>query len=220
MCRTFHPFRLLLISVEGRLGQQKDVIDYLLEENRILGEQLRGKRLQLNDDQRRRLAAEAKFPGRRTLCEVATIVTRGTLLAWYRKLIASKYDGSKHRGPGRPRTRDEMEDLVVRLASENRDRGYRRIQGALANLGHEVARGTIANIVREHGLEPTPERNRKTTWREFLSRRWEVIAAADFFTVEVWTRRGLTRFIVLFLIIRWPAISVTSRKVSSRANAT
>ena len=86
------------------------------------------------------------------------------------------------------------------MATENRDWGYRRVQGALANLGHEVARGTIANILKEHGLEPAPERNRKTTWKEFLSRHWEVIAAADFFTVEVWTRRGLTRFLVLFLI--------------------
>ena len=86
------------------------------------------------------------------------------------------------------------------MATESRDWGYRRIQGELANLGHEVARGTIANVLKEHGLEPAPERNRKTTWKEFLSRHWEVIVAADFFTVEGWTRSGLTRFIVLFLI--------------------
>ena len=86
------------------------------------------------------------------------------------------------------------------MATENRDSGYPRIRGALANLGHEVARGAIANILKEHGLEPAPERNRKTTWKEFLSPHWEVIVAADFFTVEVWTRPGLTRFIVLFLI--------------------
>ena len=86
------------------------------------------------------------------------------------------------------------------MATENRSWGYRRIQGALANLGHEVAHGTIANILREHGLEPAPERERKTTWREFLSRHREVIVAADFFTIEAWTRKGLTRFLVLFLI--------------------
>src|SRR5215831_20260568 len=78
--------------------------------------------------------------------------------------------------------------------------GYRRIQGALANLGHEVGRGTIANILKEHGLEPAPERERKTTWKEFLSRQQEVIVAADFFAIEAWTRNGLTRFLVLFLI--------------------
>ena len=166
MRRTLDPFRLLLISVAGWLGQQqRDAIDYLREENRVLQEQLGNKRLRLNDDQRRRLAAKAKMLGRRILREVATILTPETLLAWHRKLIAEKYDGSRNRGPGRPRTRDRIEDLVVRLATENRDWGYRRIQGALANLGHEVARGTIANILKEHGLEPAPERNRKTTWR-------------------------------------------------------
>jgi len=84
------------------------------------------------------------------------------------------------------------------MARENRDWGYRRIQGALANLGHEVARGTIANILRKHGLEPAPERNAKTTWKEFLSRHRDLMVAADFFTIEAWTRKGLTRFLVLF----------------------
>ena len=134
------------------------------------------------------------------LHELTTIVTPETLLAWHRKLIARKYDGSMRRGAGRPRTQDDVQQLVVRMATENRDWGYRRIQGALANLGHEVARSTIANLLREHGLEPAPERNRKTTWKEFLSRHRDVIVAADFFTVEAWTRRGLTRFLVLFLI--------------------
>ena len=128
------------------------------------------------------------------------MVTPATLLAWHRRLIASKYDGSKQRGPGRPRTANEIQQLVVRMATENRDWGYRRIQGALANLGHEVARGTIASILKKYGLEAAPERNRKTTWKEFLSRQRDVIVAADFFTIEAWTRQGLTRFIVLFLI--------------------
>ena len=95
------------------------------------------------------------------LHDLTTIVTPATPLAWHRKLIARKYDGSNQRGLGRPRTRDEIERLVVRMAMENRDWGYRRIQGALANLGHEVARGTIANILKEHGMEPAPQRERK-----------------------------------------------------------
>ena len=89
---------------------------------------------------------------------------------------------------------------MVRMAEENRDWGYRRIEGALSNLGHELARSTIAQILERHGIEPAPERSRKTTWKEFLSRHWDLIVAADFFTVEVWTRRGLQRFIVLFFI--------------------
>jgi hypothetical protein len=95
---TFDPFRLLLISIAGWLGQQqRDVIDYLQEENRVLRQQLGNKRLRLSDDQRRRLAVKAKKLGRRILREVATIVTPDTLLAWHRKLIARKYDGSKQR---------------------------------------------------------------------------------------------------------------------------
>ena len=201
MRMTLDPFRLLLISLAGYLNQQQqEVIDYLQEENRVLHEQLGSRRLRLNDDQRRRLAVRAKKLGRRVLHELATIVTPETLLAWHRKLIARKYDGSKQRGPGRPRTQDEIQQWVVRMATENRDWGYRRIQGALANLGYQVGRGTIANILKEHGLEPAPERKRKTTWKEFLTQHREVIVAADFFTVEAWTREGLTRFLVLFLI--------------------
>ena len=104
------------------------------------------------------------------------------------------------RGPGRPGTAGEIEALVVRMALDNRDWGYSRILGALSNLGHNLARGTIANILKQHGIEPAPDRNRKTTWKEFLSRHWELIVAADFFTIEVWTRHGLQRFIVLFFI--------------------
>ena len=86
------------------------------------------------------------------------------------------------------------------MAQENRDWGYRRIQGALSNLGHKLARSTIADILERHGIEPAPERSRKTTWKEFLTQHWELIVAADFFTVEVWTAKGLQRFIVLFFI--------------------
>ena len=110
-----------------------------------------------------------------------------TLLAWHRKLIAQKYDGSGHRGPGRPRTAGEIEALVLRMAEENRDWGYRRIQGTLCNLGHKMARSTIADILKRHGSEPAPERKKKTTWKEFLAQHWGLLVAADFFTVEVWT---------------------------------
>jgi len=201
MPRVLDPFRFVLIAVAGWMNQrQLQVIDYLREENRVLREQLGGRRVRLNDDQRRRLAAKAKGLGRKLLAEAATIVTPETSLVWHRKLIAQKYDGSGKRGPGRPRTAAEIEDLVVRMAQENRDWGYRRIQGALSNLGHELARSTIAEILGRHGIEPAPERSRKTTWKEFLSRHWDLMVAADFFTVEVWTKRGLQRFIVLFLI--------------------
>src|SRR5215510_12889442 len=139
MAQVLDPFRFMLIALCGWMNSRQSLlIDYLREENRVLREQLGGKRLQFNDDQRRRLAARAKGLGRKALAELGTIVTPETLLAWHRRLIAQKYDGSKKRGPGRPRKADQIAALVVRLARENRAWGYRRIQGALANLGHDV----------------------------------------------------------------------------------
>ena len=180
--------------------QQREVIDYLQTENRVLREQLGSRRLRFTDDQRIRLAAKAQRLGRRVLQQLATVVSPDTLLAWHRHLIARKHDGHQRRGPGRPPTITEIRQLVVRMATENRDWGYTRIQGALANLGHDVGRGTIATILRQHGIEPAPDRRRGTTWREFLKAHWGVLAAADFFTVEVWTATGLTRYVVLFVI--------------------
>ena len=155
MPTVLDPFRFLVIALAGWTNQrQLWIIDYLREENRVLREQLGSRRLRLTDDQRRRLAAKARGLGRKVLADVATIVTPETLLRWHRQLIAQKYDGSGKRGPGRPRTATEIEELVVRMAQENRDWGYRRLQGALSNLGHNVARSTIAGILARHGIEP------------------------------------------------------------------
>ena len=183
MTRRFDPFQFVLIALSGWInGRQLLLIDYLREENRVLREQLGERGLRFTDDQRRRLAAKAKGLGRKVLVELSTIVTPATLVAWHRRLIAQKYDGSKKRVPGRPRTPDEIETLVVRMAKENRSWGYRRIQGALANLGHEIGRGTIANILVRNGIELGPDRERKTTWKEFLEQHWELIVSADFFS--------------------------------------
>ncbi len=207
MSKLLDPFRFLLVTVAGWMSQrQLQVIEYLREENRVLRNNSAGSVL-ASQTSAAPLAAKANGLGRTILAEVATIVTPETLLAWHHKLIAQKYDGSSKRGPGRPRTAGELEALVVRLAGENRDWGYRRIQGALSNLGHEIARSTIAAILERHGIEPAPERNRRTTWKEFLERHWDLIVATDFFTVEVWTRRSLQRFLVLFFI------DVATRKV-------
>jgi transposase InsO family protein len=196
-----HPLQFVLVALAGWVNQQqRDVIDYLQEENRVLREQIGGRRLRFTDDQRRRLAANARTLGRRVLREIATIVTPDTLLAWQRTLIAKQYDGSARRGPGRPPVMSEIRALIVRMATENRSGGDTRIQGALANLDQKVSRSTIANVLREHGLEPAPDRLKKTTWTEFLKTHCDVLAAADFFTVDVWTSLGLTRFAVLFLI--------------------
>jgi hypothetical protein len=102
--------------------------------------------------------------------------------------VAEKFYGSK---PRRSRTNPEIEALVVRLAGENSGWGYDRIVGALANLGHPVSDQTVGNILHRHGIAPVPERSQTTTWKDFLRRHMDVLAATDFFTVEVLTWRGL-----------------------------
>src|SRR5580704_7827967 len=78
--------------------------------------------------------------GRKALREVAMVAQPETILAWYRRLVAHKFDGSKsRRRPGRPRVRADIESLVVRMGKENPSWGYDRIVGALANLGHQVS---------------------------------------------------------------------------------
>ena len=145
---------VLIAMVAGWLQRhQQQLITYLLEENRVLKAQLGGRRLRLTDTERRRLATRAHPLGRQRLKEVATLVTPDTLLRWYKRLIAQKFDGSRHRRPlGRPRVTEEIEQLVVQMAEENTTWGYRRIQGALANLGHRIDKLTVRNILRRHHL--------------------------------------------------------------------
>ena len=114
MRASLNPFSFLVISIGGWINQrQQQLIEYLVEENRVLREQIGNRRMRFTDEQRRRLAARAKKLGRKVLAQFATIVTPETLLAWHRKLIANKYDGSAYRIPGRPRTLIEISDLVL-----------------------------------------------------------------------------------------------------------
>ena len=161
--------------------------EYLAAENRILKAQLKG-RLKLSDAERATLAEIGHRLGRRVLAEVATVARPETILAWYRKLVARKFDGSKaRRNPGRPRIKWEVEQLIVRIAKENHDWGYDRIVGALANLGYKVCDQTVGNVLQRHGLPPAPERKRTTTWSAFIRIHLALLVGTDFFTTEVLT---------------------------------
>jgi len=174
--------------------------EYLAAENRILRSQIVG-RPRLTDGDRESLAEIGKRLGRKALGEVANIVKPDTILAWHRRLIAKKFDGSAKRDyPGRPRIDRETEDLIVRLAKENRSWGYDRIAGALAVLGNEVSDQTVGNVLKRHGLPPAPARSKETTWKEFIRSHMDVLAATDFFTAEVWTKGGLVTYYVLFFM--------------------
>lgn len=192
--------QLLLITFAGWVGrQQTAVIQYLVEENRVLKEQLEssGKRMLLTDDQRRRLAAKGKLLGRKVLRQIATIVTPDTILAWHRRLIATKWT-YPHKRVGRPGVMKEIRRLIVEMAEENPSWGYARIQGALKHLDHRVARSTIAKTLKEHGLGPALDRPMR--WATFVRSHAHLIAAADFFTTEVWTVRGLVTHYTLVVI--------------------
>lgn len=175
------------------------MISYLFEENRVLKEQLEsgGRHLRFTDDQRRRLAAKGKPLGRKALSQIATIVTPETILAWHRRLIAAKWTYPQHR-IGRPGVMHEIRELTVRMAEENPSWGYARIQGALRHVNHRVARSTIAKILKEHGIRPSPDRLK--SWATFVRAHAHLIAAADFFTTEAWTMRGLVRHFTLFFV--------------------
>ena len=181
--------------------------EYLVAENRILRNQERG-RLVLSGSEKRTLAEIGYRLGRKALEDVANAAKSDTILGWYRNLVAQKFDGSKLRqSPGRPRIEAEIERLIVCMAKENPSWGYDRIVGALANLGHAVSDQTVGYVLRRHGIRPAPERKHTTTWAAFIRAHLAVLAGTDFFSVEVFTLRGLVTFYVLFLI------HIESRKV-------
>jgi len=152
--------------------------------------QIKG-RIRLTDPERISLAAVAKRLGRQALDEVAQSFRPETILARHRRLVAKKFDGSKHRAYEKiGSTQEEIEELAVQFARENRSWGYRRIVGALKNLGYEVSHQTVANVLRRYDLAPAPERRRHLSWREFIRSHSEVLAAVGFLTVEVWTAGG------------------------------
>src|SRR5215471_4428777 len=194
---------VLIAMLAGWLQRhQQQVIAYLQEENRVLKAQLGPQRLRRTDTERRRLATLAHPIGRHRLQELATLATPDTLLRWYTRLIAQKFDGSRRRTQlGRPPVAEEVERLAVQMAEENPTWGYRRIQGALANLGHQIDKITVRNILRRHHLEPAPQRRKAgMSWAQFLKLHWDVLAATDFFTVEVATWHGLVTYYVLVVM--------------------
>src|SRR5712691_9452387 len=191
----------LLAYVTGSVNQELLLRnEYLAAENRILRTKLPA-RVRLSNPERITLAEIGKRLGRKALREVACVAKPNTILAWYRKLVAKKFDGCKHRQyPGRPPVSSEVEALVVRMAGENAGWGYDRIVGGMANLGHQLSDQTVKNILRRHGIAPAPKRSQITSWKDFLAAHMNVLAGCDFFTVEVLSWRGLATYYVLFFL--------------------
>jgi Homeodomain-like domain len=193
------PWKRMLAYITGSVNEDLlRRIEYLLEENLVLRNQIQ-RRLLLTDHERRTLAEEAVALGK-LMADTVTIVKPGTILKWHRRLVAQKFDGSRFRKRhGHPPIKTELEQLVVRLARENPAWGDDRIVGAVHNLGHQISDQTVGNILRRNGFGAPPERRRNTTWASFIRQHREVLWATDFFTTEIWTRRGLTTYFVLCL---------------------
>lgn len=174
--------------------------EYLAAENLILKDQVKG-RLLLSDPQKKTLAEIGYRLGRKALVDVAHAAKPETILGWYRKRVVQKFDGAKvRRHAGRPQIRHEVEPLIVRMAKENPDWGDDRITGALANLGHKVSDQTIGNILQRHDIPPASQRTRTTTWASCIRIHLAVLAATDFFSVQVLTLPGLGTYYVWFCI--------------------
>jgi hypothetical protein len=192
-------WKTLLAYITGTVDQELLLRnEYLVTENRLLRNRIK-ERVRLSDGERKTLADIGQKLGKKALEDVATIVKPDTILRWHRKLVAEKFDGSKHRkAPGRPPIDPELEALIVRMARENRSWGYDRIVGALANLGYTISDQTVGNILKRHRIPPAPERKTTTTWKEFIRTHMDVLVATDFFTAEVWRWAGWQRITSCF----------------------
>lgn len=184
--------------------EQQKTIEYLILLVKVAIEQRDAKLKSLNNDQRRRLAGKGRrlsYQQVRELNALGLPFTPETLLRWHKSLVAKKWDYSHRREQvGRPKTDPKVVKLIVRFASENPSWGYDRIQGALGNLGYGISDQTIGNVLKDHGIAPAPDRKRTKSWKTFLKAHWDVLAAIDFTTVEVWTPRGLITFYLLFVM--------------------
>ncbi len=187
MSFLLQPFQVVLaVLSESIRKEQEKVIEYLQLENQILREKLGDKRVLLSDDQRRLLAVKGKTLGRKQLGKIATIAQADTILRWHRELIEPQGDSRASQNTGRPPKDQEVVDLVLRMARENGSWGYKRIEGALHNLGYAICSSTVANILKQHGIEPAPTRKRTTSWSTFLKAHWDVFEGLDLDAITLW----------------------------------
>ena len=191
-------WKQLLASITNSVDEELRLRNaYLVAESRILRNQIPGC-VHLADAERQILAELGQQLGKKALAEVATIAQPDTILAWYRALVAQPcHHVQPRKSVGRPRLDKALENLVVRMARENRSWGYDRIVGALMNLGYCISDQTVGNILKRHGIPPAPERKKTTTWREFIRIHMDVLGATAFFRGEIWT---WLRFIISYVL--------------------
>ena len=178
-------------------------IDYLGEQVRVLVEhqENQANRIRLTNRPRMRVAAKAKRLSRKMLEQCTEMFTPDTIMRWYRQLVAKKYDGSQNRSsPGRPQITEEIVNLVIRFKKENPRWGYQKITDQIVYLGFKISKSTVKNILIENGYDPEPDLTIRSTWHEFIKSHWDVLAACDFFTIELLVERKLIRCTVFFVM--------------------
>jgi hypothetical protein len=212
------PFIIAMVAyaINERMARR---VDHLREEVRVVKEALAastGKaRIDLTAEQRRRLALNGKAPTSEERRDCCQIVQPETILAWFRRLAAQKYDSSKSRTPGRPRKSTDIRKLFVDLAHDNPGWGYTKIRDALRGLKIDIGRTTVANILAEAGMEPAPQRRRKRTWKQFVASHWETLHACDFFSVEVLGAFGTVRYTVSFVMeVKTRAVQIAGVRIA------
>jgi len=178
-------------------------IDYLREQVRVLMEhqEKENKRILLTNNQRMRVAAKAKRLSRKMLERCTELFTPDTIMRWHQKLIAEKYDGSQNRRyAGRPPITQEIVNLVIRFKEENPRWGYQKIRDQVVYLGYAISKSSVKKILIENGYDPEPDLTVRSTWHEFIKSHWAVLAACDFFTIELLVGRRLVRCTVFFVM--------------------
>jgi putative transposase len=195
MPRLLQPLWFLFASLTDR--QLARMVEYLKEENRILRSRL-PKCITVTPRERNRLIKLGKRVGS-AIKELITIVTPRTFTRWIAAERAPTQRRKSSRTPGRPRTAEEIRDLILQLARET-GWGYARILGELKKLGiRTVSKTTVANILREAWFDPGPKRG-EGTWSDFVARHASTLWAADFLSVRSLTTRGFVELFVLVFI--------------------
>ena len=212
-------FQFVIAMIASAINERtRRKLDYALEENRILKEAFRAatgnERIRFTPDQPRRLALAGKELSPKERRQCCQIVKPATILAWFRQLAALKYDSSR-RKTGRPRKARDIRKLVIDLALANEGWGYTKLRDALLKgLKIEIGRSTVADILKEAGIEPAPEREKKRTWKRFMKMHWDTLYACDFFGVEALGLFGTVRYMVFFVIqLKTRAVEVAGIRV-------
>ena len=198
LSRFSHPLIIMLASLtRNELARN---VQYLKAENEILRSKL-PKRITVTPRERQRLLKFGKAVGP-AIKHLITIVSHRTFLRW----LAGERSPRKPSKRGRPRTAEEIRQIIIRVAEET-GWGYTRILGELRKLGiRSVGRTTVINILKDNGFDPGPNRG-EGSWDEFIKIHAKTLWACDFITKKVWTRFGLIDYFILFFI------HVGSRKV-------